>query len=269
MTKYDLILLNAKKSGIIAPADLLEILNSAPDRIRLIDASYPPNPSLPAIGNAVTFDIDDIADPDSPMAHMLPPAEVFAEKVGALGIANDDFVIAYDQSGFIMAASRAWWMFRTFGHDNVAVLDGGLIGWIQKNHPVTQLNYSPAPARFDARFRPEFVVSFEQMKDLSASRNATILDARPPERFGPAHIPHSANLPALALMTPSREMISSDVVAQYATQLNLKSDSSIIATCGSGVTACAVALALFREGYGDIPVYDGSWTEWSARARSE
>ena len=246
----------ARDSGLISAQSLLEALQTTPERIKLVDASYPPNPSLPAIGDAVTFDIDDIADPDSPMAHMLPSPEIFAEKVGALGISNDDFVICYDQSGPVMAASRAWWMFRAFGHDNVAVLDGGLIGWIQKNYPVGE-KQPPSPARFEASFRPELVVDYDQMKSLSESGEALIYDARPPQRFAPEHIPGSANLPALSLIGPDRLL--------NPTGLDLPPDSKIVTTCGSGVTACVIALALFREGHKEVPVYDGSWTEWSSR----
>lgn len=210
---------------------------------------------LPAIGNAVTFDIDDIADPDSPMPHMLPPAKIFADKVGAMGIGNDDFVIAYDQSGLVMAASRAWWMFRVFGHDNVAVLDGGLMDWMRRNYPV-EAKQTPQPKTFKADFRPALVVDYDQMKSLSASGAVRIFDARPPERFID-HIPNSDNIPALSLMGPDRHL--------QPTGLQLPPDSQIITTCGSGVTACAVALALFREGHKNVPVYDGSWTEWSSR----
>lgn len=246
-----------RDSGLIQPEELLKLLESTTPNLKLIDASYPANPTLPKIGNAVTFDIDDIADPESPMAHMLPSPELFAAKVGTLGIGNDDFVIAYDQSGLAMAASRAWWMFRVFGHDNVAVLDGGLFGWLQKQCPVGAGEVQPQTKTFNASYRPELVVDFEQMKSISSAASAAILDARPPERFGPGHIPNSGNLPALSLIGSDRRLKASG--------LEIPSDSKIVATCGSGVTACVIALALFREGRKEVPVYDGSWTEWSSR----
>ncbi len=255
---------SARKSGLISPEQLLELLETAPERIRLVDASYPSNPSLPKIGNAQVFDIDDIADPDSPMPHMLPSPELFARKVGELGIGNNDFVICYDQSGIVMAASRAWWMFRAFGHDNVAVLDGGLIDWIRKNYPVTE-GSNPAPSVFKSHFRPELVKSYEDMQAISASKSAEILDARPPERFVNNNIPGSKNIPALALIAADRHMKDSSLFGQDLKAQDITVDSPIVATCGSGVTACVVALALFREGKDKVAVYDGSWTEWSTR----
>lgn len=251
------ILTEARKSGVISAEALFKILQEAPASVKLVDASYPANPSLPKIANAVTFDIDDIADPDSHMAHMLPSPELFAEKVGALGISNDDFVIAYDQSGLAMAASRAWWMFRVFGHDNVAVLDGGLMDWARNGHPLGAGHSNPPPQTFTSNFRPELVIDYDQMKTLSSEGSTLILDARPAERFGPSHIPGSNNLPALNLMDGNRHL--------QETGLDLPADSKIAATCGSGVTACVIALALFREGHKNVPVYDGSWTEWSSR----
>ncbi len=266
MVKITEVLESARDSGLIAPEDLLAVLETTPERVKLVDASYPADPALPGIGKAVTFDIDDIADPENAMAHMLPTAELFAEKVSALGISNDDFVICYDQSGFIMAASRAWWMFRVFGHDNVAVLDGGLITWIQKNYPVAGKPGNPSPAVFKAHFRPGLVVGYDQVKEISAARSATLLDARPPERFT-SHIPGSKNIPALTVMQQDRRIMPKDSFSTILKGLNIRADSPLVATCGSGVTACAVALALFREGRRDIPVYDGSWTEWSQKMR--
>lgn len=249
----------ARESGLIQPEKLFDLLQSGTRNIKLVDASYPANLSLPGIGDAVTFDIDDIADPDAPLAHTLPSPKIFAAKMQALGVSNDDFVICYDQSGFIMAASRAWWMFRVFGHDNVAVLDSGLIGWMQKSLPVkAKRTPEPSATPFTVNYRPELVIDYEGMKSISDNRSATILDARPPERFGPDHIPNSENLPALSLIAPDRCLNPSGFIP--------KNDSPVVATCGSGVTACAVALALFHEGKKDVPVYDGSWTEWSTRA---
>ena len=245
----------ARESGLIQPETLLKLLETDPDRIKLVDATYPANSSIPAIGNAVTFDIDDIADPDSAMPHMLPSSELFAHKVGDLGISNDDFVITYDQSGVVMAASRAWWMFRVFGHDNVAVLDGGLIDWMRKGYSV-EAKQDPLPTKFKAQFRPELVVDYAQMKSISDSKSAHIYDARPPERFID-HIPGSENIPALSLIGSDRHLCPIDV--------DLPPDSKIVTTCGSGVTACVIALALFGKGHKNVPVFDGSWTEWSSR----
>ncbi|PZP55705.1 MAG: sulfurtransferase [Micavibrio aeruginosavorus] len=259
MVKYSSHLQDARESGLIQPQTLFSLMQSGTPNIKLVDASYPADLSLPAIGNAVTFDIDDIADPDSPIAHMLPPPEIFAAKMQSLGIASDDFVVCYDQSGFIMAASRAWWMFRVFGHDNVAVLDGGLTGWMQKSLPVLpKTTPEAATVPFTVSYKPELVIDYNGMKSISDTKSATILDARPPGRFAPDHIPNSQNLPALALIGPDRHLKPSGFTPG--------NDSPIVATCGSGVTACAIALALFKEGIKNVSVYDGSWTEWSTRA---
>jgi thiosulfate/3-mercaptopyruvate sulfurtransferase len=255
---------SARESGLITPAALQSLMEDSSGRLKLVDASYPSNPALPAIGNAVSFDIDDIADPHSSMAHMLPSPELFAEKIGALGISNDDFVVAYDQSGFTMAASRAWWMFRVFGHANVVVLDGGLSLWLQNQLPVGA-RAKHSPVKFTSDLRPELVRSYEDMQEISATKSAVILDARPPERFVD-HIPNSKNVPAMSLMESDRTMISPDRFKDSLRAENIDPDSqNIVATCGSGVTACSIALALFRGGKKDVPVYDGSWTEWSSR----
>ncbi len=252
-------LIAARNSGIMQPEELFELLQSGAPNIKLVDASYPPNMALPAIGNAVTFDIDDIADPEAPLPHTLPSPEIFASKIQELGITKNDFVVCYDQSGFIMAASRAWWMFRVFGHENVAVLDGGLISWLQKNLPVTEKKIpEPASVGFSAEYHPELVVGFDAIKVASETGSHLILDARPPERFAPANIPGSQNLPALSMMGQNHHLLPFYFESEI--------DAPIIATCGSGVTACAIALALFKEGRKDVAVYDGSWTEWNTKA---
>jgi len=263
MTPPEADITQAIDTGLIGTGVLARLLQTHHRTIKLVDATYPADPSLPGIADAATFDIDDIADPDAPFAHTLPSADIFAAKIGALGISNDDFVVVYDRSGFIMAASRVWWMFRAFGHDNIAVLDGGLEKWTQEGLPLTPKRGLP-PARFTASFRPELVVDFDQVKEISQSGSRIILDARPPERFI-HHIDGSKNIPALSLVSPERTLKSPSDFMNQLTANQIDINSPIITTCGSGVTACAVALALFREGKKDVAVYDGSWTEWSSR----
>jgi thiosulfate/3-mercaptopyruvate sulfurtransferase len=261
MTDHHTLLRAARETGLISADDLLRVLQESPSRVRLVDATYPANSALPGIANAVTFDIDAIAAPNA-LPHTLPDAERFAKETGALGIGNDDFVICYDQSGLVMAASRAWWMFRVFGHDNVAVLDGGLSGWIGADMPVAIKTASPTAKHFKATFQPELFVDLQAMRNAAHSGAAVIYDARPPDRFTD-HIPRSQNLPALSLMGHGRRMIPSEAFRAMLANGDSRSIGKTIATCGSGITACAIALALFREGQKDVAVYDGSWTEWS------
>lgn len=272
------------KNALISPAELDELLSSQGDKVRVLDASY-------AIGagglspetvfqqmrikSAQFFDIDAVADQQTHLPHMLPSADEFAAAVSALGISNDHLVVVYDQSGIAMAACRAWWMFRTFGHNNVCVLDGGMPAWQRAG-----LNFEngepamPAPAVFEAHFRPELVTSYADMKQFVEAGERIILDARPPERFAglspepragleAGHMPGARSLPAGSLIDPqTRGMIDAETLSQRLDSLHLPPETPIVTTCGSGVTACVISLALFKKGYVNTSVYDGSWTEW-------
>lgn len=262
--------------GLIEADALDELLRSGA-KVKLVDASY--NPGIAEenflrrrIDGAVFFDIDLIADPRSPMAHMLPSPEDFAQAVSALGIGNDDLVVVYDQSGIAMAASRAWWMFRVFGHDNVCVLNGGLPYWMATGHEVSDSPCEkPAPAVFKANYRPELVKGLTEMQQALQSRDATILDARSAERFSgrvpeprpglrSGHIPGSLNLPFMSLLDNNGRLPGPDSLREKFRALPAAGQT--IATCGSGVTACVLALAFYTIGKQDVSVYDGSWTEW-------
>ncbi|MBU6235968.1 MAG: sulfurtransferase, partial [Alphaproteobacteria bacterium] len=169
------------------------------------------------IAGAQFFDIDDIADPTAPYAHTLPTPDVFAAKVGGLGIGNDDTVFIYDQNGLSFAAARAWWMFRAMGHDKVAVLDGGLPAWRAAGLPLeTGPLQQPTAKTFIAHYRPALYRSFEQIED----GGDTVLDARAAPRFDavvhtmdgdrvPAHIEGSYNTPFQNLLDASGAMFSS------------------------------------------------------------
>ena len=272
------------ENALISPEVLNELLSSQDNKVRVLDASY-------AIGagglspetvfqrmrikGAQFFDIDAVADQENPLPHMLPSADEFAASVSALGISNDHLVVVYDQSGIAMAACRAWWMFRAFGHNNVCVLDGGLPAW-QKAGLGLETGQPAAPAReiFKATFRPELVRSYAEMKQLVDGGESTILDARPPERFAglspeprpgleAGHMPGARSLPAGSLIDPrTRGMIDDAPLSDRLDSLQLQPEAPIVTTCGSGVTACVISLALFRKGYVNTSVYDGSWTEW-------
>jgi thiosulfate/3-mercaptopyruvate sulfurtransferase len=227
------------------------------------------------IPNAVHFNIDDIKMAGDPRPHMLPTPEVFAQKVGALGIANGDKVICYDMLG-LQSAARAWWMFRIFGHDNVAVLDGGLPKWVAEGRPVVSTPTEPKPANFKAQFRPSLVRSLDQVKAALDSKTEQVVDARAAGRFQgtekelwpgrPGHMPGSRNLPFPDLLDPQdKTFLPAEAIKNKFAASGLDLEKPIVASCGSGVTACVVALGAYLIGKDDIPIYDGSWSEWGLR----
>lgn len=223
------------------------------------------------------FDIDQIADRASPLPHMLPSPEFFAASAGALGIADDTHVIAYDNNSF-MASARVWWTFRVFGHDRVSVLDGGLKQWQSAGLPVEAGASALVQSRpFAAGYRRELVRDLGQVWGILGQRGIRIVDARSPGRFAgtdpeprpgvrSGHIPGSTNLCYRGLVDgPSGLMKSPDQIEAELRAAGLERDQPMVTTCGTGVTAAILALALFRLGREDIPVYDGSWTEWGGR----
>ncbi len=232
------------------------------------------------IPGARFFDIDVIADTDSPLPHMLPGPERFGEAVGRLGIDNETNVIIYDNNGF-MASARAWWTFRVFGHDNVTVLDGGLARWQQLGAPISAQTCPPTPRRFRAKQNRQLVCTLEQMREFSESRSAHILDARSPARFSgiepeirpglrSGHIPGSCNLHYATLVDPqTHTLLSAETLRALYRQGNTALNEPIVTTCGSGVTAAILALGLYRLGRQNVPVYDGSWAEWGSRKDTE
>lgn len=261
-------------SALISPAALEQRLSQPGTRI--IDATYPCNPTFFArarIDDAVQFDIDAIADHTTSLPHMLPSAPDFAAAAGALGIGDDDTVVVYDQSGMAMAAARVWWMFRCFGHGSVLVLDGGLPAWQAAGYPLTSgiLPAPPVPKLYSARFRPELVRNARQVREALDTPSSVIIDARPAARFlgltgeprpgmKTGHIPGSINIPFPELIHPATGTFNTCHPQVLATIT--ASPANIITSCGSGVTACLLALALHEAGRADAAVYDGSWAEW-------
>lgn len=228
------------------------------------------------IPGSAFFDIDAIRDEQNPLPHMLPQPDVFAERAGAFGIGDETLVVAYDARGSL-AAPRLWWMFRCFGHDRVAVLDGGLAAWQGSGHPVESGPARPRRrASFTPRLRPELVADREQvLAALGQNQRPQIVDARPPGRFAgkdpeprPAakagHIPGSRNVPAMSLVDPGRSGAwrSKEELAQAFAAAGVDPGRPILASCGSGVTACAIAFAAALLGHDETAVYDGSWAEW-------
>ena len=250
--------------------------------VRIVDAAYrmpamrPPTATeeyaARHIPGAVFFDVDVIADRTSSLPHMLPQAEQFARDVGGLGIGNDDLVVIYDRGDY-MGAPRAWWMFGVFGHDRVKVLDGGLKKWLAESGAVESASVTLAPKVFQARFNEKRVRGLEDVRRNVESRNEQVIDARSRERYeGTApepwqgrrsgRIPGSLNVPFTDLIEPaSGEMRSPAQLKNIFAAAHADISRPIVTSCGSGVTAGVLSLALARLGV-DSALYDGSWAEW-------
>jgi len=225
------------------------------------------------IQGAVFFDIDDICEPGTSLPHMIPSADLFARKVGALGIGDDDRVVVYDAVG-LSSAGRAWWMLRLFGHHDVALLDGGLPKWRAEARPVDAAAPTPPPRHFMARFDPSLVRDKRALIENLATRRDQVADARAAGRFDgttpevrpglrSGHIPGSRNVPYEFVTDPvTRQLKSADELAQLFHDAGVALDRPVVTSCGSGVTACALAFALHLIGHPGAAVYDGSWSEW-------
>jgi len=224
------------------------------------------------IDGAVFFDLDDIADQDIDLPRMLPTPEQFERQVSALGISDQDTIIVYDNQGCFSAA-RVWWSFRAMGHDKVAVLNGGLPLWQKENRPVSNKPVTITRISYKSSFNPEFVCSAKTLKTHLHQRDAVILDARSDQRFHGAapepraglrsgHMPGAANLPYQVLLNDDQTFITSDKVAALLASAGIAPEKEVITTCGSGVTAAILSLALELTGHSNHKLYDGSWTDW-------
>jgi thiosulfate/3-mercaptopyruvate sulfurtransferase len=228
------------------------------------------------IPGAVFFDIDDIADEASPLPHMLPDPVKFSSRMRRLGLGDGTRIVLYDNNKY-SASARAWWMLRLFGHPDVAVLDGGLAKWRAENRPVTDQPVVPREAHFTARQNNLLVRDLEQMRANLLSRREQVVDARSRGRFGATepepraglrggHIPGSVSLPHLELLDADGSLLPEPELRRRFAASGVDLARPIVATCGSGVTASTVALALYRLGRDDTAVYDGSWSEWGGRS---
>jgi thiosulfate/3-mercaptopyruvate sulfurtransferase len=253
--------------------------------LRIVDASWylPGTPRDPKaeflerhIPGAVFFDLDGVCDHTSGLPHTLARPDDFAAAVGALGIGDGDMVVVYAGDGPV-SASRVWWNFRVMGHDRVRVLDGGLPKWIAEDRPLQSGAATPTPATFVARPRPELVRDFHAVKAALESGAAQVVDVRAAGRFRgespeprpglrAGHMPGATNLPHSSLLAADGQMLGETELAARFGEAELDPDRPIVASCGSGVSACVAALALARMGKWDAAVYDGSWVEWGGRA---
>jgi thiosulfate/3-mercaptopyruvate sulfurtransferase len=243
-----------------------------PDTGRNAKAEY----SQEHIPCAGFFDLDVIADPVNPLPRKFPPSEVFAREIGMLGIGNDTHVVAYDTPG-LYSAARVWWLFRQYGYDRVSVLDGGLKYWKMRGLPVQAGALECSPANFSVTSERDLLALWPQVLEASRGEASQVIDARAPGRFAgteqdrypgtrAGHIPNSLNLYwADLLEAESRKLLPVAELRESFDKAGILWDKPVTATCGSGLTACILALGLHLCGKDDWRVYDGSWDEWGRR----
>jgi len=267
---------------LLVSTDWLADHLSAPE-VRVVDASwYLPDAGRDAraeyedahIPGAVFFDIDKISDTASDLPHMLPPVEKFVSLVRRMGIGDAHHVVVYDGAG-LFSAARVWWMFRVFGHERVSVLDGGMPKWKAEGRP---LDDSPPILRdrhLTARKDMAMLRDASQVALNVKLRNEEIVDARGPGRFTgdepeprpglrSGHIPGSRNVPYATLLNADGTMKSVEETRKIFEKAGVNLSKPVVTTCGSGVTAAILSLALERMGLSNTALYDGSWSEWGA-----
>ena len=223
---------------------------------------------------AVFFDIEALSDHTSPLPHMMPRPEAFAVAMRELGISSDKHLVIYDE-GNLYSAQRAWWMLKTFGVEQVSILAGGLAGWQRDELPLQQGDVTLPEAEFDAHFDADRVKRLTDVLLISHEKTAQLVDARPAPRFNAeadeprpglkrGHIPGALNVPWGELVFEG-ELKTTDELSAVFARKGVDLNKPIVVSCGSGVTAAVVALALATLGVDGVTLYDGSWSEWGAR----
>jgi len=277
--------MNDTTSGALVETDWLADHLNDPE-IRILDASYfVPGGVAPAraqymeshIPGGVFFDINDVAEPNGPKEHTFPGAAVFAAKVGALGIGNEHHAVVYDHLGGTCAAARVWFMFRAFGHARVSVLNGGRTKWVAEGRAVTKDVPVLPRATFNAAAAPRLKTKAEMRANIDAAA-FQVLDARGQGRFEgtepeprpglrSGHIPGSLNLPFLQLIDAETKVWRSpEAIRERFAASGVDLSRPLTTTCGSGVSACTLALGAHLIGKSDVAIYDGSWIDWGSDA---
>jgi thiosulfate/3-mercaptopyruvate sulfurtransferase len=271
--------------GPLVTTEWLAAALSAPDIVVFDATKYLPNENKDGraefvrahIPGARYFDIDEVADPDTDLPHMVPTPGRFAKLMAALGVSNTSRVVFYDQKG-LASAARGWWLMGLFGHDNAAVLDGGLPKWAKEGRPVESGQpAAAAPAVFRPDYRAARLRGVGDVLRNVGSKAELVLDARAAGRFTGAipepragmrsgHIPGSASLPYTDLLHADGTFRAPEEVRARLAAAGATGSQPVVTSCGSGVTACRLTLGLRVAGLPEGAVYDGSWTEWGGRA---
>lgn len=274
--------MTADKSRFVVEPDWVEKQLGAPE-FKIVDAAW----YLPAqnrngaeeyaaghIPGAVFFDQDVIADHSTGLPHSVPSPEFFAAEVGKLGICETDTIVVYDGPG-IFTAPRVWWLFRLMGAEKVYVMNGGLDGWKRDGRPLETDLPEPAPATFKPNFDASKITTFDAMKDIVASGAKQIADARGAARFTAeepepragmrgGHMPGAKNLP-MGVFSENGRFKSLSEIKDTIEKAGIDLSKPVVTSCGSGVTAAVVTLALTSLGHTDNTLYDGSWSEWGSK----
>jgi thiosulfate/3-mercaptopyruvate sulfurtransferase len=256
----------------------------APD-LRVFDATkYLPNEPFDAkakfaeahIPGAHLYDIDVVADPDASLPHMAPSAARFEKLMAEMGVSNADRVVFYDQKG-LQSAARGWWLMRLFGHEEVAVLDGGLPKWLREGRAVASgPPTTPHTATYLATFHARRLAGMGDVQRALEDGSVLVLDARAAGRFNgtspeprpglpSGHMPGAANIPFNELFEADGAMLPPEALRARFAAAGATTGRALITSCGTGVTACILALGALRAGLSEPAIYDGSWTEWASR----
>ncbi|MGH7628929.1 MAG: 3-mercaptopyruvate sulfurtransferase [Gemmatimonadales bacterium] len=253
--------------------------------LRVVDASwYLPTSGRDAaaefaaghIPGAVFYDLDASSDGTTPLPHMLPQAESFAERMSGLGLSDGDTIVVYDGSGVNLSAPRIWWTFRVFGHERVALLDGGLVRWTAEQRPLETGVPEPGRGRLTARLDRRAVRELADLLANLTSGREQVVDTRPAGRFEgteaefrpgvrSGHMPGSRNVPFDDLVGPDGTLLPPEALRRRLAAAGVDLTRPVVATCGSGTSACSLVFALHLLGHDGVAVYDGAWAEWGAR----